>query len=145
MNLTAEDCLSGVIATLNEHIAPALPEGFAGELMRLATLVLTITRNGLDDAAALRVAENEAMRSLFCDAVAAINDTVLAGRLQGAAEAAGTGLRISELDAENARLRSLLVDLHAAVEADTGNVAKEVDRRIWRMLKDFEAHRAPQR
>ena len=42
-------------------------------------------------------------------------------------------------------LRSLLVELHEAVEKQTGDAARAIDSGIWRMLQQFEAARAPRR
>lgn len=145
MNLSAEICLRGVIDTLDTRIAPALAEGFSGEVMRLAGLVLAITTNSLDNAAALRVAENDAMRSLFRDTADSVDVAVLAGQLRTAGAEAGSGLRISELDRDNDRLRGLLVDLHVHVEKTDDAAARTTESRIWRMLNDFEIARAPRR
>ena len=145
MNLSAETCLRGVLDTLDTRIAPALAEGFSGEVMRLAGLVLAITTNSLDNAAALRVAENDAMRSLFRGTADSVDDAVLAGQLRAAGAEAGSGLRISELDRDNDRLRGLLVDLHVRAEDQDSPAARTTESRIWRMLNDFEIARAPRR
>ena len=145
MNLSAETCLRGVIDTLNTRVAPVLPAGYAAEVTRLASLVLAIATNSLDDAAALRVAENEAMRQLFRDAAPMVADAGLAGRLRAGANTAGSGLKISELDADNAYLRGLLVELHSHADDLPGAAPAAIASRIWRMLRDFETARAPRR
>jgi hypothetical protein len=145
MNLSAETCLRGVIDTLGSRIAPTLGEGFGTEVMRLAGLVLAITTNSLDDAAALRVAENDSMRALFGDAASIVTDTSLAARLRAAGDEPASGLKISELDAANDRLRGLLVDLHVHVEDLPGAPARTIESRIWRLLQQFEIARAPRR
>jgi hypothetical protein len=141
MSLSPEICLRGVLDMLQTRIAPALTDSYAAEGSRLAGLVLTIVANGIDDAAAIRIAENEALRALFRDVAADVADAGLAA----AGSAAGSGYRLSELDADNARLRATLVDLHAAVEDQPGEPARAIDHRIWRMLRDFEVARAPRR
>jgi hypothetical protein len=145
MTLSLEMCLRGVIETLQNRITPALTDNFAEESARLAGLVLTITTNGIDDAAAIRIAENDAMRSLFRYATPAVGNAALAAKLSAAGTGDGTGYKLSELDADNAQLRAQLVELHVAIEKQTGDDARAIDRRIWRMLKDFEAARAPRR
>ena len=145
MSLSPEICLRGVIATLQDRVTPALTDSYAGEASRLAGLVLTITANGLDDAAAVRFAENGALRALFGDARKTVGDPGLAARLEAAGAAEGSGLRLSELDRDNDGLRALLVELHAQVEGQSDDAARAIDSRIWRMLKDFEAARAPRR
>ena len=145
MTLSPEMCLRGVLHTLQNRIIPSLADSFAVEGARLAGLVLTITTNGIDDAAAIRIDENAAMRELFRDAASEVDDVDLAGKLQAAANAECSGYRLSELDRDNAVLRHLLVELHVAVEARTGDAARAIDSRIWRLLKQFEAARAPRR
>ena len=145
MSLSPEMCLRGVLGTLQNRIIPSLTDSFAGEDARLAGLVMTIATNSIDDAAAIRIAENKAIRALFGDAAGLALDAGLAGKLQAAAKAEGSGYRLSELDADNAKLRGLLVELHQAVEEQTGAAARVIDSHIWRLLKQFEAARAPRR
>ena len=145
MSLSPEVCLRGVLATLQNRILPSLIDNFAVEDARLAGLVLTITTNGIDDAAAIRIAENAAMRELFRDAAGIARDSALADKLRAAGTAECSGYRLSELDADNAVLRGLLVELHEAVELQAGDKARAIDSRIWRMLKRFEDVRAPRR
>jgi hypothetical protein len=145
MTLSPEVCLRGVLDMLQNRITPALNDSFAAEGARLAGLVLAIITNGIDDAAAIRIAENAAIRALFRDAAGVVGDPGLAGKLQLAGGAEGSGYKLSELDADNGQLRGLLVDLHVAVEEQQGDKARAVDGRIWRMLKEFEAARAPRR
>ena len=145
MTLSPEMCLRGVLDTLQNRITPALTDSFAAETARLAGLVLTITTNGIDDAAAIRIAENAAMRALFRDAAGVVADAGLAGKLAAAGRAETSGYKLSELDRDNSQLRSLLVELHVAVEDQPGENARAAGSRIWRMLRDFEAARAPRR
>ena len=79
------------------------------------------------------------------DAAEVVGDSGLAGKLAAAGKAEGLGYKLSELDADNSRLRGLLVELHVAVENQSGDAARALDSRIWRMLKEFEAARAPRR
>ena len=136
MNLTLETSLHGISRALTERIVPALTDPFAAEAARLAKILLTISANAVDDAAAIRVAENARLRALFGAAAGAV-EPALAADLAAAAASQDPGLRISELDAENGRLRALLVRLHAAAEGQA------LERQIWAMLADFEAARAP--
>jgi hypothetical protein len=145
MSVSAELCLKGIISNLQSQVTPALQEPFAAETARLATLLLTITANGLDDVVAVRVAENAAMRAIFRDGGTIITKPELAARMAEAADSRDPGLRISELDAENARLRRLLIELHAGVEEQPEASAQALCSRIWRTLRDFETARAPRR
>jgi hypothetical protein len=145
MTLSPEMCLRGVLDALQNRITPALTDSYAAEGARLAGLVLAITTNGINDAAAIRIAENAAMRALFCDAAPVVADAALAKKLTAAGAAEGLGYTLSELDADNSQLRSLLVHLHEVVEGQDNEASRGICFRIWRMLTDFEAARAPRR
>lgn len=139
MILSIQTALRGVADMLQARIAPAIDDKFAGETARLADMLLRLNADWVDDAAAIRVAENAAIRSLFEEAGPVVSKSSLAARLAEAAASADPDLRISELDRESNRLRKLLAELHAHVEqADTCFAA-----RIWRLLERLEAARAP--
>ena len=141
MILSIETALRGVADMLRTRIAPAIDDKFAGETARLADLLLILNAGWVDDAAAIREAENASIRALFADAGPLIADAGLAARIAEAAASRDPGLKISELDAESNRLRTLLAELHAYVdEIDT---ARDFSSRIWRTLADFETARAP--
>ncbi|GGA37365.1 hypothetical protein [Sphingomonas psychrolutea] len=139
MILTIETALRGAADILRDRIAPAVDDTFVGETARLAGMLLRMNADWVDDAAAIRVAENAVLRALFADARSVVSDASLAARLAEAAQSGDPGLRVSELDRESNRLRGLLTDLHLHVEASD----RSFDQRIWRLLEDFEAARAP--
>ncbi len=143
MNLTIETTLRGIAHMLRERIAPAVNDKFAGETARLAEMLLTLSAGWVDDAAAIRVAENAKIRALFAESGSVITDVDLARRIVEAAASRDPGLKISELDQESNRLRRLLAELHAHVEASDDKRARDFSQRIWRALSDFEATRAP--
>lgn len=143
MTLTGDAALHAVARTLREQVSPALQAGFLTDVLRMAANQVEIAARNWDDAAALRVEENAALRTLFDDAAGLVADQVLATELAKAARSVDPGLRISQLDAENGRLRALLVQLHAVVEQDGSDAAQAIDRRIWRLLADIEQRRAP--
>ncbi len=142
MNLTSETILRGVVKTLREQIAPSLSDSFAVEAARLAAVALSIVANDVNDAAATRIWENAAIRRLFADAAGFALDS-LSRRLAEASNSVDPGYKISELDAENGRLRKLLVELHACVEGRTDAEAGTLDRRIWKFLGEVHERRAP--
>jgi hypothetical protein len=144
MSVPLDTALHRVAGALTERIVPALDDSFAIETARLAGMLLRISANAIDDAAQLRVDENADMRSLFATANPIVTDAGLAVRLGDAAASRDPGLRISLLDVENDRLRLLLVALHAQVEQQDGDAARAIAQQIWRMLKTFEARRAPE-
>lgn len=143
MILTIETALHGIARMLRERIGPAVEDPYAGEAARLAEMLLKLNADWVDEAAAVRVAENAAIRALLSDAAALVNDAELAGRIGGSARSTDPGLRISELDAENNRLRFDLQDLHAYLDSLDGEAVTAFSQRIWRSLAEFEAARAP--
>ena len=145
MTLSAETCLRGVLYTLQERVGPHVDDGFATEAARLSALVLSITANSIDDAVAVRVLENSAMRELFRTACEIVSAPDLADRLRQQANSIDPGLRISDLDGENDRLRLLLIQLHAYSETLNDARGHALSKKIWRMLADFERARAPRR
>jgi hypothetical protein len=141
MNVSIETLLTGVAQALNERITPELRD-YTADTARLAAIIVNIAAKSFDDAAALRVAENAGIRAVFADAHELIGGE-LGGRLAAAARAGDPSLRVSDLDAENARLRRLLVELHAEVDRREDASAQALGQRIWRLLRDNEARRAP--
>ena len=142
MRLASDMVLRGIARSLQEQIGPALDDMFASGAARMAGLLATICANGVDDAAAVRIAENARLRTLFGQAAATIGG-VLGERLTIAAGSAEPGYRISALDAETGRLRVLLVALHTEVEARDDDIARALDQAIWRLMAETEAARAP--
>ena len=122
MRLTIESALRRIGDLLREDIAPDLRTPFLGQSVRMAGSVLTICANWVDDAAAIRVEENAAIREAL-----------------GLLPAPDPGLRISQLDAENHRLRLLLIAAHGAAE-EAGDAARNAA--IWRLLEEIEMKRA---
>jgi hypothetical protein len=80
------------------------------------------------------VEENAALRALFARAGAVVPDAALGARLNEAAAGSDPSLRVSSLQPENHRLRALLIDLHARVEADPSPAARALEEEIWREL-----------
>ena len=138
MRLTIEASLRRIGDLLREDVAPDLQTPFLGQSVRMAGGLLTICANWVDDAAAIRVEENAAIRALLGELAAAWNGE-LAEKLKQTSASTDPGLRISQLDAENHRLRGLLVEAHAAVEV--AGLAT-LDGAIWQLLEEIEMKRA---
>lgn len=142
MKLTAETVLEGVVDALREQVSPQLDDAFASEAARMAQSLIAIVGRSGDDAVAIRVAENARMRTIFADAATVAGED-LSGRLALAAQGTDPGLRISELDAETGRLRTLLVELHTWLEQQDMPAARRLNRQIWSAMREFEMARAP--
>lgn len=122
MRLTIEATLRRIGDLLRDDVAPDLQTPFLGQSVRMAGSMLNICANWVDDAAAIRVEENAKIRAAL-----------------GLPAASDPGLRISLLDAENHRLRLLLIAAHAAAE-ETGDAARNAA--IWALLEEIERTRA---
>jgi hypothetical protein len=142
MNLTIDNALHGIAELLRDRISPEIGDPFAAQMARLSCMLLTICANGVDDAAEIRVEENAAIRAVLADAADLVEPT-LSARLAEAATSLDPGLKLTVLDAENHRLRSLLVEVQADIECRDGEGASAMNQRIWRMLEAIENKRAP--
>ncbi len=140
--LSIDNALHGLGEFLRDKIAPAITDPYVAPMARLSGMLLRICANGIDDAVEMRVHENAAIRGVLGE-VAAHVDAPLAGQLQTAALSNDPGLKISILDAENHRLRCLLVKAQAALEGQDGAQARSLDQSIWCLLEDIAAKRAP--
>lgn len=122
-------------AHLMMRTAPAPPAGGyeQSSVAGLAALLMG-AREEFERAAARRVEENAALRALFGRGSAVVTDEVLAERLREASGGSDPGLRIPELEAANAELRALLIELHAHVETLDTDAARALEAEIWREL-----------
>lgn len=142
MKLTLEASLHRIGQMYRERVAPELQSDFAAQSARLAGGLLNICANWVDDAAELRHDENAAIRALLGEAATLVDGSLATG-LAACAAAVNPGLKISVLDAENHRLRELLVEVHAAIEAKPDPEAQAFNQRIWHLLEEIEQKRAP--
>jgi len=114
MTPTVPSVLAELAALLVRNAAPEVPEAERTHALTLSAMLLSIAAEVWDGAAERLVTENRALAALL-DEVAAEED-----------------LRLSVLSAENARLRGLLILVHAAAEA-AGDVARQ--NAIWAELR----------
>ena len=134
--------LRGIGHTLATRVLPELRTPFAFQTVGLSAGILNMVAQEYDRASARLVEENDVLRQLFSDAVEVVEDGALRTRLREAAdEAPVRDYRVSTLQGENDALRALLIDLHAAVERQTGERARELDERIWDELLESTRRR----
>ena len=100
---------------LMARTAPLLP-AYEQSSASVIGLLLTAVAEEFGRAAARRVEENRALRALFRSAADAVEDAALRARLREAAGGQDGDLRVEHLEAANAALRALLIELHAHVE-----------------------------
>ena len=96
--------------------------------------LLGAVREEFDRAAARRVEENAALRSLFARGAWVVTDAGLAVRLREASATRDESLLVPALDAGNQRLRALLIALHAHLETLATPAARELEQAIWQEL-----------
>jgi hypothetical protein len=122
--------------TLAEKVMPSIPEAdYATGHVRMIALMQVLLAQVVDKAADILINENAAMRTLFADA-AQTPLTGLKARLQEAAATSDASARLSVLEAGNAMLKAVLIDLHLTVEDCDADWARTLNRRILSFLKD---------
>ncbi len=114
--------------------APGLAAGYEQSTVTMLAVMLLAVREEFDRAASRRVEENAALRRLFAESLAAVQDGALRARLAAAAEGGEASLNVADLDAANAGLRALLIELHAHVEELSTAAARRVEQAIWAEL-----------
>ncbi len=121
-------------AHLMTRAGPALPAGYPRSSALVLAVLLAELKTEFERAAARRVEENDALRLLFAEAGTAVEDAELAGRLAEAARERDASLLVPDLEAANAGLRGLLIELHAHVEDLDSPEAARIEEAIWREL-----------
>ena len=130
--------LTDVVAFMARDMPTWLPQVEPAYLRgRLSVVIgtLNVLAADLDNAVPRRLEENRAFRALFRDGAAIVADPDLAARLAEEGAGADDDLRLLALDADNDRLRALLIDLHVHVESRTDAPAQALDEAIWAELK----------
>lgn len=143
MKLRRTTILQHIETLLTQDIMPIVPDDFARNDVRMAASLLAIDRAERENAVALLVEEHERLRALFAEAAGVVADAGLRGRLASAAANSTGNFRLSALEAETGALRDLLVELHVYVEGRDDDAAQNLDRAIWRAIRDTERARNP--
>lgn len=126
--------LADLAGRLAGEIAPQVQPAYLAGSLALTAGVLGAIAEEFDRAAAWRIEENAALRTLFAQAAGLDLPADLAGRLGGLAAAPEASFRVSALDAVNAELRAALIELHVAVEASPASAAAALNEAVWREL-----------
>jgi hypothetical protein len=132
----ASQHLISVATTLGGRVIAALPEDhYAVGDTKMSALICVLMAQHVDGAADLLIRENAAIRSIFSRAAPLVGGALVA-RLDEAGAATDANFRISTLEAGNAALANLLIELQTDLEARSDDWAKELDRESWRVLRD---------
>lgn len=121
-------------AHLMMRTAPGMAATYEQSEVTMLAVMLLAVREEFDRAASRRVEENRALRALFAAAIEAVEDDALRNRLVAAAAQGDADFGIAALEGDNARLRGLLIELHAHVEELATPAARRVEKAIWREL-----------
>ncbi|MBK8629925.1 MAG: hypothetical protein IPN84_06875 [Sphingomonadales bacterium] len=132
----ASQHLISVATTLGGRVIAALPEdSYAVGDTKMSALVCVLMAQHVDGAADLLIRENAAIRAIFSRAAPLVGGD-LGARLAEAGATTDANFRISTLEAGNAALATLLIELQTALETRNEDWAKELDRDSWRVLRD---------
>lgn len=134
--------LRGIMMKLLGEVAPAVVDRYVRGNVEMIAALLGVAAEEFDRAVELRVEENRALRAIFREASV---ETALADfcqRLATAASERDVSYRVSDLNVVNARLRALLIELHAEVEERVEPWAKRIARSISRELEASAGRRA---
>lgn len=142
MKPEVDEVLRALMEKLLLEVAPNVGDPYVRSNVEVAAGILAAAAEEYDRAAEIRVAENRSMRAIFRAAAASVPDRALRPRLEAAGAAADPSLRVSALNAENDRLRALLIELHAYVEERDEDWARRTDRAIREELRASASRRA---
>lgn len=125
--------MAGFLGALAADIAPSLGSEYAAGNASTMGLALYFAGQEFERAAEVRVRENEEMRTLFSQAVAAgvVPDDALRSRLLEASNGTDESLAVSALDTTNAVLKTLLIELQTTLESSDTGVAARVEEQVW--------------
>lgn len=146
MKPSIETVLDVLMESIREDALPALADSYAGQQLQRGLQLLQSVADGLDDAAAWRMAEIQSMYGLFGEALAGvIDDPALAASLAHVGNVpqvlSPESLTITALDRRLDSLRALLVALHAWSETSSSPLAGTVNQSIWKELRQSTERR----
>ena len=135
MKPSMDHLLMTMVGTIASRIIPAMPEqSYALGDAKMVAAIAIILAQEVDRAADVLITENAALRALFGKA-AAHELGPLATQLAKAAQSTDSNYKVSSLEAGNACLRELLIDLHTQAEVRSEDWAKALNADIWAILK----------
>ncbi|HEY5107348.1 MAG TPA: hypothetical protein VII73_11350 [Caulobacteraceae bacterium] len=126
MTLALPDILMGQFMALGSPLPPEAGEDYTAARRGMLAMLSALASQEAERGLAARLWENTALRTLFSEATIDY-DASLDGRLAQAAAQRDADFTWDGLDAANANLRRLLIELHEAAEA---RADAALDRRI---------------
>jgi hypothetical protein len=134
--------LRSMMTKLLLEVAPAVGDAYVRSNVEAMGALLAAAAEEFDRAAEVRVAENRSMREILRAATKHVPEGDLRSRLAVAAEEREASLRITDLNAANDRLRTLLIEIQTLVEGSDEEWARRIDRAIWDELRASARRRA---
>ena len=134
--------LQGIAVSMFTQVVPDVRTAFGQSLAGTVGMLNLILAQEFDRAADRLVKENVVLVDLLEDAARVVGDDSLGQRVAGCRkELSPDGFLVSTLQAANDRLRAVLIDVHAAVEATEGEAAEAMNERIWDELRESTRRR----
>lgn len=128
--------------TLLTKVMPHVNSEYAQKDLTMIALALNGASEEHDRAAENRMAENRAMREIFKEAANLLKDEILRAKADAAYTTEPKSLRIRDLNAANAELSELFIELQAHVELQTGSEWRAFEEKLWNELKARGKRRA---
>lgn len=113
-----DDVLRKVGGRQLAEVTPHVADAYGQYLSSLAGLTMLAVADAYDDAAQIRLDENNAIRALLEAALPNLEAGALRAQLTPLCQVGEQSVRISDLNASNMELRHALIGLHAHVEAN---------------------------
>lgn len=136
MNPSLPELLTGALVALSDIPPPEAMGDFMGGKIGVIGLISFLCAQEAERGVAVRVAENRSIRALFDEAADAGWAPEQSADLRVLAATADDDLTLSALDRANAALRTALIALQAAVEADPAPQARDRERKLMALLLD---------
>jgi hypothetical protein len=133
---TTAEALIGNFMALIEPPPPEAAGDFTAGKIGVIGMISLLAAQEMEKGAAVRVAENHAMRTLFAEAAEGGWATDQTARLKALARGEDDDLTITALDRGNAELRTALIALQASVEDAAGAASLARQKRIARLLRE---------
>lgn len=137
MKPDAAHILRTSFGTILGEVAPHIDHDYAGGSVTVIGLLMVFAAQDYQQGAEIRARENAAMRSLFADALPLLGQGDLRRAVAAASASRDADLTMATLNASNAALKQVLIELQAHLETREDDGAQALDDRIWRILRQF--------
>ena len=109
--------------------------------LAISAFLMGAVSEEFDRSAHRRIEENRALRKIFSESLAVVEDEELKARLREYAGKTEEDYRISALDQLNCELQEVFIELHDHVETLEGEDARNMEESIWQELERWTKRR----